>query len=103
MLTGKAPAIYVRVSTDKQDEGSSLETQEDACRRKLMELGYDPQGAVVYREVHTGIELFERREMTRLRESMKQQRVSILVAYSIDRLSRDQDQAGIVFYEAQFH
>ncbi len=61
-MTGKRAAIYPRVSGTKQEEGYSLETQDEACRRYAAERGYDV--TAVYREVHTGIELWERPQLT---------------------------------------
>jgi DNA invertase Pin-like site-specific DNA recombinase len=57
----KRAALYVRVSTGAQGEdGTSLETQESAGRRHAPERGYSLDERFVYREVHTGTELWER-------------------------------------------
>ena len=63
-------AIYVRVSSSAQEQdGSSLETQEAACRRYAAERGYVVDETDVYREVHTGTELWERPALQRLRRA----------------------------------
>ena len=95
-------AIYVRVSTGQQEEeGSSLETQEERCRAFATERGYDLDEEHVYREVHTGVELWERPELTALREAVRRRDVDVVVAYAIDRLSRDPVHLGVVLSEAE--
>jgi DNA invertase Pin-like site-specific DNA recombinase len=64
-VTGQRAAIYVRVSTGAQEEGSSLQSQEAACRSFAAERGYDVDEAHVYAEVHTGVELWERSSLMR--------------------------------------
>ena len=52
-------AIYTRVSTlAQEDEGSSLETQLEACIRYAVQNGYEVDDNHVYREVYTGTELW---------------------------------------------
>lgn len=92
-------AIYVRVSSRGQEQdGTSLQTQEDRCRTYCAEHGYEVVN--FYREVHTGVELWERPELTALRTSMKQKAVDVIVAYAIDRLARDQAHLGLILTEA---
>src|SRR5579883_2382341 len=83
-------AIYVRVSSRLQeDEGTSLETQEEYCRQYADEHGYRVLDAHVYREVHTGIELWERPQLTRLREAIRRRQFDAVIAYAIDRRSEE--------------
>ncbi len=42
-------AIYARVSSTTQEEGSSLDTQEERCRRYAVEQGYAVAEEHVYR------------------------------------------------------
>lgn len=94
-------AIYARVSTTKQGEdGTSLETQEERCRAHAAAHGYEV--ASVYREVHSGAELFERPQLTRLRETVRQGDVDIIIAYALDRLTRNQAHLGLIFSECDF-
>lgn len=93
-------AIYCRVSTAKQeDDGTSLGSQEAACRAYASEQGYGV--AAVYRETHTGADLFERPRLTELRETVRRGEVSILIAYALDRLSRNQAHLGLILSEAE--
>ena len=79
-------AIYCRVSTGQQEtEGTSLETQEASCRAHCAEQGYEVQA--VYREVHSRMELWERKELTRLREAARRRDIDVIVVHAIDRLS----------------
>jgi site-specific DNA recombinase len=94
-------ALYCRVSTPGQEaDGTSLETQEDRCRAYGAEHGYVLDEAHVYRDVHSGYELKERPALSRLREAMQRGAVDVVVAYALDRLSREQNQQGALVYEA---
>ncbi len=91
-------AIYCRVSTNAQEDNSSLQTQEEHCRRYAEERGWIITS--IYREVHTGSELFERSELTRLREAMRQREFDVLLVHALDRLSRKQTHQGLILSEA---
>lgn len=82
-------ALYARVSTEDQErEGSSLGTQEEACRKYAEEQGYEVQDAYVIKEVYSGLTL-ERPELERLRSWVSDKEIDGVVVYSTDRLSRD--------------
>jgi site-specific DNA recombinase len=113
--TGRRGAIYVRVSTKPlagtpdtgngtgADGGTSLETQEDACHAYSMAQGITLDAAHVYREVHSGAELWERPALTALRAAMRAGDVDVIVAYAVDRLSRNQHHLGLLVSEAERH
>jgi len=93
-------AIYVRVSsTGQAEDGTSLQTQEEQCRAYAAEHGYDVAG--VYRETHTGVELWERPRLTELRDLSRRHGLDVIVAYAIDRLSRDPVHLGVILSEAE--
>ncbi len=92
-------AIYCRVSTAGQEDNSSLGTQEERCRAYAAERGWEV--VEVYREVHTGVELFERPQLTLLREAMRQGAFDVLLVHALDRLSRKQTHQGLVLSEAE--
>src|SRR6266542_1414166 len=94
-------AIYVRVSTTGQEDGTSLGTQEAACRQHAAQRDYTVDEAHIYREVFTGTELWERPELTQLREAVRRGEVAVVIAYAIDRLSRDPVHLGVVLSEAE--
>ena len=93
-------AIYVRVSTAKQDDaGTSLETQEAACRAYCEKRGYDIAG--VYREVFSGTELVRRPALTAARQAIRSGAADLLLCYAVDRLGRKQAHVAIVAEEAE--
>lgn len=95
-------AIYTRVSTlGQEEEGSSLDTQLEACVRHAVEKGYAVDDAHIYREVYTGTELWARPRLTVLRDAIRDHQVDVLVAYAIDRLSRDPVHLGVLLSEAE--
>jgi len=84
-------ALYCRVSTtDQEREGTSLETQEAACRRYAEEHGYSVSEAHVYRETFTGAEFHDRPRLSDVRAILRARDIDVVVAYAVDRLSRDQ-------------
>ncbi|MDP9369421.1 MAG: recombinase family protein [Chloroflexota bacterium] len=92
-------AIYCRVSSAGQEDNSSLDTQEAACRACAAERGWVVVD--VYREVHTGAELFERPRLTALREAMRRGEFDVLLVHALDRLSRKQTHQGLILSEAE--
>lgn len=84
-----AVAIYIRWSTDEQTEGTTLDVQRDACKHFALSQGWDvPDENYYIDEGYSGGTL-DRPAMNRLREAIKQKRVTCIVVYAIDRLSRN--------------
>jgi len=54
----------------------------------------------VFKEVHTGAELDERPEMSKLREMIRRRDVDVLVAVVLDRLARNQNHLEVLLYDA---
>lgn len=91
-------AIYARVSTlDQARDGTSLDTQEAACRAHAAERGWEVVAAA--REVFTGSELRGRPELSRLRELVRAGEVDVVLAYALDRLSRSQTHVAVLVEE----
>ncbi len=90
-------AIYCRVSSAGQEDNSSLGTQEAACRAYAAERGWVV--VEVYRDVHTGAELFERPQLGRLRETTRAGTVDVVLAHALDRVSRSQAHLGFLLSE----
>lgn len=98
---GMRAAIYCRVSSDPQErDGTSLETQAARCVEYARSRGY----AVVERlsDTTSGFTL-ERRGIAALRELVCTKAVDVVVTYAVDRLSRNQNQMGVLFDEMQRH
>ncbi len=92
--TGNA-LIYCRVSgKGQQQDGTSLESQEEECRKHVAKLGLTV--GRVTREVHTGAELWDRPLLSRDREDLVAGRFHALIVYESDRLSRDPTHLAIV-------
>ncbi len=97
----KNAAIYCRVSTDNQEsEGTSLQTQLEACLKYCQEKGYD----VAYRfsEAYSGLTL-DRPKLNELRELIRNEQIDVVVVYCLDRLSRDPTHGVILIEELEKH
>lgn len=90
--------VYCRVSTDAQErDGTSLETQERACNDYAESQGW----AVVehVRDSASGYSL-ERAGMDRVRRVFRDGGAEVVLAFAVDRLSRNQNHIGVLFDEA---
>ena len=97
----KTAAIYCRVSTDNQEtEGTSLQTQLEACRNYCHDKDHD----VAYRfsEAYSGLTL-ERPKLNELRELIRNEQIDLVVVYCLDRLSRDPTHGVILTQELEKH
>jgi len=82
-------AIYCRVSTEDQGtNGTSLDSQQEACLNKAKELGYGVPDELVFKESYTGLSL-DRPLFNVLRHKAKDGEFEALIIYSPDRLSRE--------------
>jgi site-specific DNA recombinase len=97
----KTAAIYCRVSTEDQErEGTSLQTQLEACREYCQGKGYDV--AHPFSETFSGLTL-DRPILNELRELVRADKVDIIVVYCLDRLSRDPTHGVILTQEFEKH
>jgi site-specific DNA recombinase len=93
-------AIYVRVSTDRQVEGTSLDRQQELCINKAKELGYKDSQMDIYRdEGSSGEDIEIRPEMTKLRKMANDNVYKHVICYHPDRFSRDMTDKLIVCRE----
>jgi len=84
----KTAAIYCRVSTEDQErEGTSLQSQLEACLKKAQELGYKAPEQFIFMETYSGLSL-ERPMLEQLREVIRNKQIDALICYCFDRLSR---------------
>ena len=94
-------AIYCRVSTDNQEaEGTSLQTQLEACRNYCQDKSYD----VAYRfnEAFSGLTL-DRPQLNELRDLVRNEKIDVVVVYCLDRLSRNATHGVIIRDELDKH
>ena len=82
-------AIYPRVSGGAQEDGYSLDTQQAAMLARARELGWRVRRGNIFRETHTGEDLFERPVLTRLRQKVARGAVEAVLFYDVDRFARD--------------
>jgi site-specific DNA recombinase len=97
----KTAAVYCRVSTDNQErEGTSLETQLEACLKYCHDKSYE----VAYRfsEAYSGLSL-ERPRLNELRDLVRAGDIDVIVVYCLDRLSRDPTHGVILTQELEKH
>ena len=92
-------AIYCRVSTSGQAEnGTSLESQREACLNLASERGYEVPCDYIFMEDWSGADL-DRPKLERARELVRGTLSQALICYSVDRLARDPIHVGIVAEE----
>jgi site-specific DNA recombinase len=90
-------AIYTRVSTNLQEkDGTSLDSQEAACREYAEKEGHETK---VFKEVGSGASIIDRRVLSDLRSECKRGAVSLVIVYAIDRLSRNLAHLSILLDE----
>lgn len=94
-------ALYPRVSSKKQEDGTSLDSQERMAREFCAQHGYIVDEAHVYREVFTGEELWTRPQLTRLREAARAHAFDVVVLHATDRFSRKQAHTFILADELE--
>ena len=89
--------IYSRVSTDAQERyGTSLDTQERASQEYVDESGWELVESI--RDNASGANL-DRAGIERLRLLLHQGAADVVVAYAVDRLSRNQNHIGVLLDE----
>lgn len=87
-------AIYARVSTQEQAEGTSLEMQVQLCRTYALSMNMIPPEPRVYTDVGTGADLL-RPGITALLSDLHQ--IGHVLVYKLDRLTR----SGRDWYQLQ--
>ena len=93
--------IYCRVSTDDQDkEGTSLQTQLEACLQYCQKKGY--QVARKFSETYSGLTL-DRPQLAKLRELVRSNELDVVLIYCLDRLSRNATHGVILRDEFDKH
>ena len=91
--------VYSRVSTDAQErDGTSLDTQERACLQFAHEQGWRIVEEI--RDAASGFSL-DRPGIERVRRVLREGGADVVVAYAVDRVSRNQNQIGVRFDEVQ--
>ncbi len=97
----KRAIIYCRVSTDKQEQdGESLEYQEEKCRRYAELLDHDV--LVVLREVKSGfIHYSYREQLTLARKMIRDHLADMVIVWDLRRFSRNFVHSAMIFEEIE--
>ncbi|HEX5156558.1 MAG TPA: recombinase family protein [Ktedonobacterales bacterium] len=90
--------IYSRVSTKGQQKGAGLETQVERARRYCAEQGYCVYA--VEQDIHSGASL-DRPGLQTALEAIRLHQVGILVADTLDRLSRNQTHQAVIRHQVE--
>lgn len=93
--------IYCRVSTDPQEDNTSLDEQEAAGREYCRE--HDYIVGLVHREVWSGYQYREREKLCFMRERYRDGKIQGVVTRTLDRLSRSQVHNAILMEEMEHH
>src|SRR6266567_2293074 len=93
--------IYCRVSTDPQEDNTSLDEQEAAGREYCVLHGYIV--GMVHREVWSGYQYREREKLGLIRERYRDGKIQGVVIRTLDRLSRSQVHNAILMEEMEHH
>jgi site-specific DNA recombinase len=98
-LTATVIDIYCRVSTDEQEENTSLELQEKECKEWLLANGYIP--GEVKKESYTGTLYRERKKLSIIRDRYRRKISRGVIVRTLDRLSRDQVHFAVLIDEIE--
>lgn len=94
----KDALIYKRVSSEKQENGSSKETQEADCREYCRKQGYRVVG--VYEDTMSGYDTLEERPgLRQARDRIQRGEAHVLIVWRFDRGSRDMTDALLLLRE----
>lgn len=85
-IVGGRAAIYVRVSTDRQETGASLDVQLESCRRYCEQNGLDLVGE--FKDIESGLHV-DRPQYQQALSLAKAKGFNQLVCYRYDRTGRD--------------
>lgn len=93
--------IYARVSTDAQEDNTSFEEQESACRKYCLENGLEV--GMVHRELFSGYNYRDRPKLTLMRERYRTGVIQGFVIRTVDRLSRNQTHLAVILEEVDHY
>jgi site-specific DNA recombinase len=81
---------YIRVSTEEQVYGTSLESQQDACVAFAEQNGYELPKANIFREEGESAKILDRTQLQKLLSFVKenQGKIEYCIVWKVDRLAR---------------
>lgn len=94
------PAVYVRVSSEDQVSGTSLDDQVDKCLKQAAIYGWEVAPERVFIDDGYSGSTLDRPAMARLRQVIAEGSVDCVIVYKLDRLSRNiRDTVNLVLEE----
>ena len=93
--------IYCRVSTDEQEDNSSLDEQESSGREFCRENGLTV--GKVHREVFSAYVYRERKDLAEMRQRYRGGKIQGVVIWTLDRLSRNQTHTAVLLDEMEYY
>jgi DNA invertase Pin-like site-specific DNA recombinase len=93
-------AVYPRVSSDMQADKNSLPSQLRELLMRAKDEGVYVRPEHIFWEIHTGDELWERPELTRMRGLFESRPFDCVYFYAVDRFARKSFYAELVLDEA---
>lgn len=94
----KQAVAYVRVSTDEQVSGTSLDSQERACRDYALKNELDLPDNNIFREEGESAKIINRPELARMLEfcSKNRDKIAYCIVWKVDRLARKAEYHHII-------
>lgn len=96
-------AIYARVSSQKQKEGETIESQVTALRALALQKGCDVPEAFVFLDNGVSGSILQRPALDELRDVIRTEPLDVLFIYAPDRLSRNYTYQLILLEEFRRH
>ncbi len=93
--------LYCRISTDPQEENTSLDEQERAGREYCRE--HSLIISMVHRETFSGYQYRERKILSEMRDRYRDGKIQGVVIRTLDRLSRSQTHVAILMEEMEHY
>ncbi|HYF94124.1 MAG TPA: recombinase family protein [Symbiobacteriaceae bacterium] len=81
-------AVYIRWSTEEQSEGTTLQVQQEACEHYVRAQGWQFRPDLVFVDDGYSGGTMDRPGLTALRRTVKDGKVTCVVVFKLDRLSR---------------
>ena len=88
MFETKKACVYTRVSTDAQEDNTSLEEQDRKCRAQIVAKGWECVGT--YSDPGVSGRTMNREGLWQMLDDIKAGKIQAVVVYKLDRLSRKQ-------------
>ena len=99
----KKAAIYARVSSQRQKDGDTIESQIEALKTFALQEGYTVPEKWLFIDNGVSGEMLDRPALDELRDVIRTEHMTAVLAYAPDRLSRKYSHQLILFEEFKKH